>query len=232
MTNLDSILKQRHYFLHYYKANKGPYSQSYGFSSSHVWMWELDHKEGWALKNWCFWPVMLEKTLESPRTARTSNQSILMEINSEYSLEGQMLRLKLQTLATWCKERTHLKRPWCWERLRAEDGDDRGWDGWITSLIQWTWVWVDSGSWWWIGRPGMLQFIRLQSVGHDWATELDWIELRIIGIFILFYHFFNSLSNFFTLFRSFTNFVFFSDCQAKWKFATWKGCWMMINNCL
>ena len=77
-------------------ANKGPYSQSYGFSSSHVRMWELDHKEGWMTKNWCFWTVVLENTLESPWTARKSNQSILKEISPEYSLEGLMLKLKLQ----------------------------------------------------------------------------------------------------------------------------------------
>ena len=92
MTNLDSMLKkQRHYF-----ANKGPSSQSFGFSSSHVWIWELDYKESWALKNWCFWTVVLEKTLESPLDYRRSNQSILKDINPEYSLEGLMLKLKLQ----------------------------------------------------------------------------------------------------------------------------------------
>jgi len=81
------------------------------------------------------------------------------------------------TLATWCEELTHWKRPWCWERLRAEgEGDDRGWDGWIASLTQWTWVWVNSGSWWWTGRPGVLQSMELQRVGHDWATELNWRE--------------------------------------------------------
>ena len=89
MTNLDSILK-RHYF-----ANKGPSSQGYGFSSSHVWMWELDYEESWAPKNWCFWTMALEKTLESPWTARRSNQSIL-KISPECSLEGLMLKLKLQ----------------------------------------------------------------------------------------------------------------------------------------
>ena len=77
------------------------------------------------------------------------------------------------TLANWCGELTHWKRPWCWERLRAGgEGDDRGWDGWMASLTQWTGVWVDSGSWWWTGRPGLLQFMGLQRVGHDWATEL------------------------------------------------------------
>ena len=77
------------------------------------------------------------------------------------------------TLATWCRELIHLKRPWCWERLRAGgEGDDRGWDGWMASPTQWTWVGVNSGSWWWTGRPGMLLFMGSQRVGHDWATEL------------------------------------------------------------
>ena len=83
------------------------------------------------------------------------------------------------TLGIWCWELTHLKRPRCWERLRAGgEGDYRGWDGWTASLTQWTWVWVDSGSWWWAGKPGMLWFMGLQRVGHDWATELKWTELR------------------------------------------------------
>ena len=81
------------------------------------------------------------------------------------------------TLATWCEELTHLKRPWCWERWRAGgEGDDRGWDGWVASLTRWTWVWVNSGSWWWTGRPGVLWFMGSQRVGHDWETELNWIQ--------------------------------------------------------
>ena len=91
MTNLDSILKSRHYF-----SSKGLSSQGYGFSRSHVWMWELDQKESWVLKNWCFWTVVLETTLENPWTARSSNQSILKEISPGYSLEGLMLKVKLQ----------------------------------------------------------------------------------------------------------------------------------------
>ena len=92
------------------------------------------------------------------------------------------------TLATWCEELTHLKRSWCWERLKVRgEGDDRGWDGWMASLTQWTWVWVSSGSWWWIGKPGMLQSMGLQRVGHDWVTELNWnniwlsSSLRFLG---------------------------------------------------
>ena len=80
-----------------------------------------------------------------------------------------------KTLATWCEELTHLKRPWCWERLRARgEEDDRGWDGWMASLTRWTWVWVDSGSWWWTGRPSVLRFMGSQRVIHYWATELNW----------------------------------------------------------
>ena len=77
-------------------------------------------------------------------------------------------------LATWCEELTHLKRPWCWERLKVGgEGDDRGWGGWMASPTQWTWVWVYSRSWW---RPGVLWFMGSQRVGHDWVTELNWTE--------------------------------------------------------
>ena len=80
-----------------------------------------------------------------------------------------------KTLATWCKELIHWKRPWCWERLRAGGGgDDRGWVGWIASPTQWTWVWVDSRNWWWTGRPGVLRFKGSQRIGHEWATKLNW----------------------------------------------------------
>ena len=122
-----------------------------------------------ALKNWCFWTMVLEKTLESPLDRR-SNQSILKEINPEYSSEGLMLKLKLNTLASWCEELTCWKRPWCSERLEAkEEGGDRGWDSWIASPTQWTWVWVNSGSWWWAGRPGLLWFMGLQS--QTWLSK-------------------------------------------------------------
>ena len=167
------IKKQRHYF-----ANKSLSSQSYGFSSSYVGMWELDYKESWGPKNWCFWTVLWRRLLRVPWTARRCNQSILKEISPGYSLEGLMLKLKLQYfLATWCKELTHWKRPWCWERLRAGgEGDDRGWDGWMASPTQWTWVWVNSGSWRWTGRPSVLHSMGSQRVRHDWATELNSIE--------------------------------------------------------
>ena len=92
------------------------------------------------------------------------------------------------TLATWCKELTHLKRPWYWGRLRAGgEGDDRGWDGCMASPTQWIWVWVNSGSWWWTGRPGVLQSMGSQRVGHDWVTwtELNWVHLESFSILIL-----------------------------------------------
>ena len=121
MTNLDSILKSRDI------ANKGPSSQSYGFSSSHVWMWELDYKESWALKNWCFWIVVLEKTLESPLDCKEI-QPVHPKGNQSWIL--MMLSWNFNTLAIWCEELTHWKRPWCWERLKAGgEGDDTGWDG-------------------------------------------------------------------------------------------------------
>ena len=109
-----------------------------------------------------------------PWTARRSNQSILKEINSEYSLEGLMLKLKLQYFdhLMW---KTPWKRPWCWEWLKAGgERNDRGWDGWMVSPNRWTWIWTSSRSWWWTGKPGMLQSMGLQRVGHDWVTEVNW----------------------------------------------------------
>ena len=89
------------------------------------------------------------------------------------------------TLATWWEELTHLKRLWCWERLKAGEGDDRGWDGWMASPTQRTWVWLNSGSWWWTGRPVMLQSIQSQRVGHDWVTNT---YLQYCGTFFFFFY--------------------------------------------
>ena len=162
------IKKQRCYF-----ANKGPSSHSYGFSSSHVWMWELDYKEGWVPKNWCFWTVVLGKTLESPLDCKEIQVFNLKEICPEYSLEGLMLKLKLQHFGHLMWRTDSWKRPWSWERLKAGgEGDDRGWDGWMASPMWWTWVLVGSGSWWWTGRPSMLQSMGSQTVRHNWANEL------------------------------------------------------------
>ena len=174
MTNLDSILKkQRHYF-----ANKSPSSQSFGFSSSHVWMWELDYKESWVPKNWCFRTMVLDKTLESPLDSKEI-QPVHPNLKSVLNIHWKdwCWSWSSSTLATWCEELTHLKRPWCWKRLKAGGNkDDKGWDGWMASETQWTWVWVHSGSWWWTGKPGVLQSVGSQRIGHDWATKLNWTE--------------------------------------------------------
>ena len=126
-----------------------------------------------AFELWCW-----TRLLRVPWTSRTSNQSILKEIRPGCPLEGLMLSWNSNTLATWWEELTHLKRPWCWERLRTGgEGDHRGWDGWMAASTRCTWVWVDSRSWWWTGRPGVLWFMGLQRVGHDWVTELtDWLN--------------------------------------------------------
>ena len=173
MTNQDSIFKSRDFTLAtkvcLVKAMVFPLVM-YGCESWAIKKAECQRID--AFKLWC-WRTLLRV----PWTARGSNQSILGEIGPGCSLERLMLKLKLQYLATWCEELTHWKRPWCWERLRAwGEGDDRGWDGWMASLAQWTWVWVDSRSWWWTGRPGALWFMGSQRVGHDWATELNWTE--------------------------------------------------------
>ena len=138
-------------------------------------MWDLDYKEGWVPKNWCFWTVVLEKTLESPLDCRRSNQSILKDLSPRCSLEGLMLKLKLQYFGHLMRTADSFEKTLMLERLRAGGaGDDRGWDGWMASPTQWTWVWVDCRSWWRTGRPGVLQFMGLQRVGHEWATELNW----------------------------------------------------------
>ena len=140
----------------------------------------MDCEESWARKNWCFWTVVLEKTLESPLTAKRSNQSIIKEISPGCSLEGLMLKLNSNTLATSCDELTHWKRPWCWEGLGAGEGNDRGWDGWMSSPTQWTWVWVNSGRWWWTGRPGVLRFMGRKEL--DTTEQLNWTELMLSEI--------------------------------------------------
>ena len=114
-----------------------------------------------------------EDSWESLGLQGDPNRPILKEIRPGCSLEGLMLKLKSPCFG-YLMQRVHLKKPWCWERLRAgREGDDREWDGWMASLPRWTWVWVNSRSWWWTERPGMLQFMGLQKVGHNWATELN-----------------------------------------------------------
>ena len=197
--------------------------------------------------------ALLRRLLRVPWTARRSNQSILKEINPGISLEGMMLKLKLQYFVHLMRrvdslEKTHAGEDWgqdekgttedemagrhhwldgcecewtpgvgdgqgglaccdswghkesdmteqlpftslhfwCWEGLGAGgEGDDRRWDGWMASLTRWTWVWVNSGSWWWTGRPGMLWFMGSQRVRHDWATELNWTEVPELSVYRL-----------------------------------------------
>ena len=169
MTNLDTILKSRDITLptkvHLVKAMVFPVVM-YGCESWTIKEPECQRMDAFEL--WCW-----RRLLRVPWTARRSNQSIL-KINPECSLEGLILRLKLQYFGHWCEELTHLKRPWCWEWLKAGgEGENRGWDGWMASPTQWTGVWVNSGGWWWTGRPGLL--LGLPRVRHDWVTELHWM---------------------------------------------------------
>ena len=141
------IKNQRHYF-----ANKGPPSQALFFfvclfcffSRNHIWMWELDYKEGWVPKNWCFCTVVLEKTWGTLYCKEV--QPVYPKRDQSWIfMEALMLKLKLQYSGTWCKGVTHLKRPQWWERFKAgREGGVRGWDGWLASPTHWTWVWVDS----------------------------------------------------------------------------------------
>ena len=139
-------------------------------SSSHVWMWGLDYKESWVPKNWCFRTVVLEKTLENPLNCREikpvnpkGNQTWIFIGRTDAEAE----------FATQFEELTYWKRPWCWQRWEAGgEGEDRGWDVWMASLTQWTWVWTSSGSWWRTGKPAVLQ-----SWGRKSQTQLsDWTE--------------------------------------------------------
>ena len=174
MTNLDSILKSRDITLptnfHQIKAMVLPVVmyRCEGWTAKKAECWKID-----AFELWCW-----QRLLRVPWTARRSNQSILKEISPVCSLEGLMLKLKIQYLATSCEELTHRKRPWCWEGLGpGGEGDNRGWDGRKTSLTWWAWVWVNSGSLWCTGRPGMLQFMGSQRVRQDWKTELNWLYI-------------------------------------------------------
>ena len=122
-----------------------------------------------AFELWCW-----RRLLRVPWTARRSNQSILKEVSPEYSSEGLMLKLKLQYFGHLMWRTAYLRRSWCWERFKAGgEGHDRGWDGWLASPTQWTWVWASFWSWWWTGRPGGLQSMGSQRVGLNWGTELN-----------------------------------------------------------
>ena len=172
------IKKQRHYF-----ANKGLSSQGYGFSNNHVWIWELDCKESWVQKNWCFWTVVLEKTLESPLDYKEI-QPVYPKGNVSWVFIGGT-DVEAETLILWPpdpKSWLIWKRPWCWERLKVGEGDGRGRDGWMASPTQWTWVWIKPGSWWdkeaWHANMGS------QRVRHDWKTELNWTDKHYVQRFV------------------------------------------------
>ena len=137
-------------------------------------MWELDHKESWTLKNWCFWTLVLEKTLESPLDYKEI-KPVHPKGNQSWIFTG---RTDAEAPILWLPDAKNwlIGRLWCWEGLKAgEEGDDRGWDGWMASMTQWTWVWASSGSWWWKGKPGVWQSKGLQS-----QTRLsDWTEVNV-----------------------------------------------------
>ena len=171
MTNLDSILKSRDITLsakiHLVKAMVFPVAM-YGCES-----WTIKKAECWkidAFELWCW-----RRLLRVPWTARRFNQSIPKEISPGCSLEGLMLKLKLQYFGHLMQRADSFEKTSMLGKIEGRmRRDDRGWDGWIASPTWWTWVWVDSSSWWWTGRPGVLWFMGSQRVGHDWATELNW----------------------------------------------------------
>ena len=172
MTNLYSILKSRDITLltkfHLVKAIIFPVVM-YGCQSRTIKKAECQRIRVCEL--WCW------RMLKVLWIARRSNQSIQKEISPECSLEGLMLKLKLQYLATSCEELTPWKWSWCWERLKVGGGgDDREWDCWMTSLTWWTWIWVSFRNWWWTGKPGVLQSMGSQRAGYDWiwVTKLCW----------------------------------------------------------
>ena len=164
------IKKQRHYF-----ANKSLSSQSFVFSSNHVWMWELDYKEAEcqridALELWCW-----RRHLRVPWTARRSNQRILKEISPECSLEGLMLKLKLHYFGHLMWRTDSFEKTLMLGRLKVEgEGEDRGWDAWMASPTWWTWIWVSSWSCWWTGKPGVLQSTGSQRM--DTTEWLNWVH--------------------------------------------------------
>ena len=174
MTNLESMLKSRDITLPTKVCLVKLWFFQWLCMDVRVGLWRKRSRKIDAFELQCW-----RRLLWIPWMERRSNQSILKEISPGCSLEGLMLKLKLNTLATSHEELTHWKRPWCWEGMRAGgEGDDRGWDGWMASATRWTWVWVSSRSCWWTGGPGVLRFMGSQRVGHDWATELI-----VVGIF-------------------------------------------------
>ena len=141
-------------------------------------MWELAYKESWAQNNWCFWTVVLEKTLENPLDSKET-QPVHPKGNQSWIFTGRTAA-EAETPILWPPDANNwllLKDPKVGKDWRQEEKGTTEWgDGWMASPSQWTWVWVNSGSWWWSGRPGVLQSMGWQRVGHDWATELNWMK--------------------------------------------------------
>ena len=165
------IKKQRRYF-----ANKGPSSQSYGFSSSHVRTWDLDYKTSWVLKNWCFWAVMLEKTLESPLDCKATklgnpkgNQSWIFIERTDAEAETPIL-WPPDAKSRLIGKDPDAERDWGQEKKGTTKDEMIGWHHQIKDMSL-----NNSGSGWWTGKPGVLQSMRSQRVGRDWATELNWL---------------------------------------------------------
>ena len=178
------IEKQSHYF-----ANKDPFSQGYGFSSGHVWMWELDCEESWVLKNWCLNCGVGEDSWESQGlqgdpTSPSSRRSVLGVHWKDWCWSWNS-----NTLATSCEELTHWKRPWCWEILGAGgEGDDKVWDGWMASPTRWAWVWVNSGSWY--GQGGLAcwdSWGRKESYTTERLSDLKWLWWQLWRISLCIY---------------------------------------------
>ena len=141
-------------------------------------MWELDSKESWAPKNWCFWTVVLEKTPVSKRI-----KTVNLKGNQPWILIGR-IDAEAETPILWppdAKDWLTGKDPDAGKEKVGGEGDDRGWDGWMASLTRWTWVWVGSRSWWWTRRPGVLQFMGTQRIRHDWITELNWLSMYYVN---------------------------------------------------
>ena len=136
----------------------------------------ISFKERWVPKNWCFWTVLLEKTLESPLDCKKILPGHPNGDKSWVFIRRTDDEAETPVLLPPIRELTHWKRPWCWEGSGAgREGDDRGWEGWMASPTRWIWVWVGSRYWWWTGRPGVLSFMG-RRVGHDWTTELNWTD--------------------------------------------------------
>ena len=170
MTNLDSILKSRDSTL----PTKVQLVKTLVFPvvMYRCKTWSVnksEHQRIDAFELWCW-----RRLLRVPWTARRSNLPSERKSVLDSHWKDWCWSWSCNTLATWCEELTHLKRPICWERLKVgREGDDRGWDGWMVSPTQWAWVWVSSRSWWGTGKPGMLQSTGPQRIGHDWATEMN-----------------------------------------------------------